>query len=135
MRMKANCPNMRYEIGVVRSLVLLLVLLLSGCYSVDSQGRKFAIRDPLLEGSAKGFADFSLSPDSEFGHTTVRRLGDSMFGGADTVHTSSRGSSLLRIAAPPGMQKFMVAHHIVVTVPITVGMVTPVELNARRAGN
>lgn len=120
---------------VARWLSFLLIPLFSGCYSVDSHGRKFAVRDPLPQDSAKGFADFSLSLDSGLRHTSVRWLGDDSIGGADTVHLGSRGSSLLRIAAPPGEQTFIVAHHTVITVPITAGMTTPVELKTVRTGN
>jgi len=108
--------------------------LLCACYSVDSQGRKVAVRDGLPKGSAKGFAEFRLSLDSDVQSITVRRVGDRNLLGADLVQISGRRSASIRIAAPLGLQQFLIAGQARVTVPISEGMITPVELQVRTIG-
>ena len=119
---------------MTRWLVVLLLALLCGCYSIDSQGRKIGVRDGLPEGTAKGFAEFRLSLHSDVQSVRVRRVGDRKLLGADLIQISGGKSALIRIAAPPGPQEFLVASQKRITVPITEGMITPVELEVRTVG-
>lgn len=117
----------------IQLLSLAAVILVCGCYSHDSHGRQYAIRDPLPKDAPKGFADFTLKLDSECQQVGVLRIGDNFLSGEFMLQITKRGSCLLRMAAPPGDQKFRVAGTLV-TVPITNGMVTPVEITTHRHG-
>ena len=117
-----------------RYLPVLLFAWLCGCYSVDSEGHKVGIRDGLPRGAPKGFAEFRLSLDSNVQSVTVRRPGDKNLLGADIVQLNGGKSALLRIAAPPGLQEFLVAGQKRITVPISEDMITPVELQIRTVG-
>src|SRR5207249_4101053 len=104
-----------------RRLIGVLPVFLCACYSVDSQGRRIAVRDGLPQDGAKGFAEFRLSLDSDVKSVTVRRVGDRKLFGAALVQINGGESALLRIAAPPGLQQFLVATQKRISVPISEG--------------
>ncbi|MDB6058094.1 MAG: hypothetical protein JWO95_1938 [Verrucomicrobiales bacterium] len=127
MNSRINATPARF----IQLLSLIAIVCVCGCYSHDSHGRQYAIRDPLPKDAPKGFADFTLTLDSDCQKVGVLRIGDNFLAGEFMLQITKRGSCLLRMAAPPGDQKFRVASTLVV-VPITNGMVTPVEITTRR---
>jgi hypothetical protein len=118
-------PSTMLRIALFVSLLIAAVFF-SGCITTDAQGRRIGVQDSLPPGTPKGYAEFIVVGNMQlhpYGLSVVRE------GETDRVPADAAGTRhYLRIAVPPGRQRFVVKRQKWIEVPITRGMVTPVQI-------